>query len=110
MRISKSQAALPIPVRHALQKLGNGISAARKHRGITAEMLAARAFINRKSLSRVENGDSGVSIGIYASVLFALGLVDGLGALVENDAVGRALAADRLPKRVRPAESVYADE
>jgi len=107
MRVSKSQDALPIPVRRALRKLGGDISAARKHRGLTAELLASRAFINRKSLARVEQGDPGVSMGVYASVLFALGLADGLGALLENDRVGQALAGERLPKRVRPAESVY---
>ena len=107
MRVSKAQAALPIPVRRALRKLGADISAARKQRGLTSELLASRAFINRKSLMRVERGDPGVSMGIYASVLFVLGMADGLGALFEADTVGQTLAEDRLPKRVRPSESVY---
>jgi transcriptional regulator with XRE-family HTH domain len=110
MRVSKAQAALPIPVRRGLRKLGADISAARKRRGITSALLASRAFINRKSLTRVEQGDPGVSMGIYASVLFALGLGDGLGAFLDNDSVGQALADDMLPKRVRPAESVYSGE
>ena len=59
MRVSKAQAALPIPVRRALKKLGGDIAAARKRRGITCELLAARAFINRKSLTRVEHGEHG---------------------------------------------------
>jgi transcriptional regulator with XRE-family HTH domain len=110
MRISKAQAALPIPVKRALRKLGTDISAARKRRGLTSALLASRAFINRKSLTRVEQGDSGVSMGIYASVLFALGVGGGLGALLDNDTIGQALADDMLPKRVRPVESVYSGE
>ena len=110
MRISKSQDALPIPVRRALRKLGADISAARRARGITSALLAERAFVNRKSLTRVEKGDAGVSMGIYASILFALGMVDRLGTIFDSDAVGQALADERLPKRVRPAESVYVDD
>lgn len=103
MRVSKAQAALPLPVRKALKKLGADISAARRWRGITVALLSERAFINRKSLARVENGDAGVSIGIYASVLFALGMVERLGDLADiaHDPVGRALAEEQLPKRIR---------
>jgi transcriptional regulator with XRE-family HTH domain len=110
MRVSKAQAAMPIPVKRALRKLGADISTARKRRNLTSELLASRAFINRKSLTRVEQGDPGVSMGIYASVLFALGVGDGLGTLLDNDIVGKALADDMLPKRVRPAESVYSGD
>ena len=110
MRVSKAQEALPIPVRRALRKLGADISVARRARGITSALLAERAFVNRKSLTRVEKGDAGVSMGIYASVLFALGMVDKLGTIFERDVVGQTLADERLPRRVRPAESVYVDE
>jgi len=103
MRISKSQAALPLPVRKALKKLGADISVARRRRGITVALLSERAFINRKSLARVEKGDAGVSLGIYASVLFALGLVDRLGDVADagHDPLGRTLAEEQLPKRIR---------
>lgn len=67
------------------------------------DIMAERAFIARKTLARVERGDSGVSIGIYATVLFVLGLIDRLGDLVDSrgDRLGRALEDERLPKRVR---------
>lgn len=67
------------------------------------EIMAERAFISRKTLARVERGDSGVSIGIYATVLFALGMLDRLGDLVDSrsDQLGRVLQDERLPKRVR---------
>jgi hypothetical protein len=97
----------PSAVRRALSELGQDIADARKRRGLTMEIVADRAFTTRKSLARVEAGDHGVSMGIYASVLHALGLFDGLGGLADlrNDPVGHALAAAKLPKRVRPKRS-----
>jgi hypothetical protein len=103
MRVSKSQAALPLPVRRALRKLGADISAARRRRAIASALLSERAFINRKSLARVERGDPGVSMGIYASVLFALGMAERLGDIADiaHDPLGRTLADEQLPKRIR---------
>jgi hypothetical protein len=44
-----------------------------------------------------------VGIGIYAAVLQALGLLDGLGLVADpsKDEVGLAIASERLPERVR---------
>lgn len=71
-------------------------------------VVAERAFTSRSTLQKVEAGDTGVSMGIYAAVLHALGLLDGLGRIADigNDPVGQALASADLPKHVhlkRPA-------
>jgi hypothetical protein len=102
MRVSKSQNALPLPVRRALRKLGADISIARRRRKITTTLMAQRAFIDRRSLARVEKGDPGVSMAIYATVLFVLGLAEPLGELASpaNDRVGQALADETLTARV----------
>jgi len=93
----------PSRVQRALRTLGNDIRDARKRRALSMEVVAQRSFTSRKTLQRIENGDYGVSIGIYASVLHALGLLDGLAALADpaNDSVGMDLASANLPKRVR---------
>lgn len=93
----------PNAVRRALRKLGQDMADARKRRGLTMEIVANRAFTTRKTLARIEEGDFGVSMGLYASVLLALGLLEGLGDLADpaNDPVGMQLAAADLPKRVR---------
>ena len=67
------------------------------------QIVAERAFTSRSTLQRVESGDPGVSIGIFAAVLHTLGLLDGLRstAHIGNDEVGQALAAAALPKRAR---------
>jgi hypothetical protein len=55
------------------------------------------------TLAKLERGDPGVSLGIYATVLFVLGMIDRLAMAVDPtvDAVGLALEAERRPKRVR---------
>lgn len=92
----------PAAVRRALRKLGADIHDARRRRRLTMAVVAERAFTSRSTLQRVEAGDTSVSIGIYASVLQALGLLDGLAGIADigNDSVGQALASADLPKRV----------
>src|SRR5215469_17805188 len=90
MKTSQAQAALPLSVRKALKKLGDDIGIARKRRRLSMTVVAQRAFIGRNTLTRVERGDAGVSIGIYATVLFVLGLADRLNQLADpvTDEVG----------------------
>lgn len=93
----------PIAVRRALKELGQDINDARRRRRLPAKILAERAFASRPTLRRIEAGDHTVGIGIYAAVLNALGLLDGLRKLAEpaNDAIGLALSGDSLPTRIR---------
>lgn len=66
-------------------------------------VVAERAFTSRSTLQRIEAGDASVGIGIYAAVLQALGLLDGLGDLADfrGDTVGQALTTAALPARAR---------
>ncbi|MDF0546528.1 hypothetical protein PX699_29660 [Sphingobium sp. H39-3-25] len=66
-------------------------------------VVAERAFTSRSTLQRIEEGDAAVGIGIYAAVLHALGLLDGLGDIADigRDVVGQSLASAELPKRSR---------
>ena len=99
----KSLRSLPIPVRNALRKIGRDMRDARLRRRLATVVVANRAFIDRKTLGKVENGDPGVSIGTYASVLFVLGMTDRFSELADArfDRVGLALEEERLPKRIR---------
>jgi transcriptional regulator with XRE-family HTH domain len=92
-----------IAVRHSLRKLGQDIRDARRRRGLPGGVVAERAFTSRPTLLRVERGDAAVSIGIYAAVLQALGLLDGLSQLADptRDVTGVAIATEKLPQRVR---------
>lgn len=103
MNLKKRNSELPFPVRRVLRKLGRDIRDARLRRRIPTTIMAERASISRTTLNKVEKGDPGVSLGIYATVLFVLGLLDRLGELadVRADAVGLALAEESLPQRIR---------
>jgi len=91
-----------------LRKLGANIHDARRRRQLPMAVVAERAFTSRSTLQKVEAGDPNVSVGIYAGVLQALGLLDGLSQIADigNDPVGQALATATLPRHVhlkRPA-------
>ncbi len=92
-------------VRRTLRKLGADIRDARRRRGLPMAVVAERAFTSRSTLQRVEAEDANVSIGIYAGVLLALGMLEGLGNLADigNDPTGQVLASAALPKRVHLA-------
>ena len=111
MKSSRSQQALPLGVRRSLRKLGLDLSAARRRRRLSMALLAERAFISRNTLTRVEKGDPGVSMGIYATVLFVLGMENRLGDLADaaSDPVGLSLEEERLPRRIRVARPTPPD-
>lgn len=94
---------LPLSVQRGLRKLGGDIRDARLRRRIPTAIMAARASISRTTLNRVEKGDPGVSLGIYATVLFVLGLADRIADLadIKTDVVGLELEEESLPQRIR---------
>ena len=94
---------MPLPVKRALAKLGADIKSARLRRRISTVLMAERAFISRSTLQKVEHGDPSVSLGVYATILFILGVSDRIGELVDasTDSLGLQLEEERLPKRVR---------
>jgi transcriptional regulator with XRE-family HTH domain len=103
MKISKTRSNLPIPVKRVLRKLGRHIRNARLRRRIPVEIMSERTSMARGTLSKIERGDPGVSLGKYASVLHALGLVDRLGDIADaaSDETGLQLEKEQLPTRIR---------
>jgi transcriptional regulator with XRE-family HTH domain len=82
---------------------GSNLKLARLRRKYSAEAVARRAGISRKTLSKVERGDPAVALGIYARVMQVLRLEDDLGKLAVDDLLGRKLQdADLAPKRRAP--------
>jgi len=103
MRTSRSSVILPVPVRRALRKLGHDLRNARRRMRIPLAIAAERASIGRTTLIKIEKGDPGVALALYAMVLFVIGLTDHLADLVDpkNDSVGLQLEEERLPQRIR---------
>jgi transcriptional regulator with XRE-family HTH domain len=99
--------SLPKEIIATISQLGDRIRVARKRRGITMEEMSSRMFVNRKTLARLENGDSAVSLAVFASALWVLGLDKDLlrVAQPELDDVGIFHQHRRLPIRVRTTRS-----
>lgn len=90
-----------ISVRRSLEKLGHDIRIARLRRNLTMQLVAERSKISLSTLDKIERGDPDVSVGNYASVLFALNLGTPLAEVIDpsKDDVGLMLDLDNLPKR-----------
>ena len=88
-----------------LKEFGDNIRLARLRRKLSAEQVAERANISRSTLWYVEKGSPRVAMGIYAQVLFVLGLEKDLLKVAADDAFGRKLqdaeltVKERAPKR-----------
>lgn len=94
---------LPLPVRRVMRKLGQDIRDARRRRRIPTNLMAERASISRTTLNKVEKGDPTVCFGIYATVLFVLGLSERIAEIadIRSDSVGLELEDEHLPQRIR---------
>jgi len=100
---SSATDTLPRAARNTLVKLGEDIAVARKKRRISTVSMAERAFISRNTLYKLERGDPTVSIGIYATVLSILNLVERLGDVAERskDELGLDIEEDNLPEKIK---------
>jgi transcriptional regulator with XRE-family HTH domain len=99
--------SIPLPAAHALRKLGRDLALARRKRGISTADMAARLFVSRDTLWRLERGDPTVALGTLATAAFVLQLHDRLANLASpaTDALGLDLDERRIPKRIRRTQT-----
>ena len=107
-----SNFVIPAPAASRVTQLGQRIRIARIRRGWSAAELAAKAGINRNTLTALELGRPGTAIGVCVTVLWALGLDASLESVAHQDADmhGKALEASRRPRRAgktRKAADAY---
>lgn len=74
---------------------------ARLRRHFSAETVAARAGINRQTLTKIESGAGSVTMGNYFQVLVVLGLDKDMNLVAGDDVLGRRLQDAELPQRSR---------
>jgi transcriptional regulator with XRE-family HTH domain len=104
--MGKTTPSLVPRVARLIAGLGSQLKLARLRRKYSAETVAQRAGITRRTLSKVEQGDPAVALGVYARVMQVLRLEDDLALLAVDDKLGRRLqdagivAKLRAPKRV----------
>jgi transcriptional regulator with XRE-family HTH domain len=95
--------SIPLPAAHALRKLGRDLALARRKRGISTSDMAARLFVSRDTLWRMERGDPTVAAGTLATAAFVIGLHDRLANLATpaSDELALSLDERRLPQHIR---------
>ena len=89
-------------VKDAVVRLGTDIRTARIKRRISMADMATRVGVTRKTISRLEKGDTGVGIDTLGAVLMVLGELHRLSDLLDpgDDTIGLTMDASRLPSRV----------
>jgi transcriptional regulator with XRE-family HTH domain len=100
---SLGKSAIPRQMLAELKKVGEDIRYARIRRNFTMEELSKRAGISRPTLDKVEKGAPSVAIGIYARVLFILGITGTISQLADfsSDSISRDIEISKLPQRVK---------
>jgi transcriptional regulator with XRE-family HTH domain len=101
--IAKTTPSLLPRLARLLEAFGANLKLARLRRKYSAETVAQRASITRRTLSKVEQGDSTVAFGAYARVMQVLRLEGDLALLAVDDILGRKLQdAGITPKQRAP--------
>jgi len=90
---------LPRKVQRNLEIMGEQIKLARKRRRLSLAKVAERAQCTQLTLMRVEKGTPTVSIGIYARILYALGIDEDLLLIAQKDTAGNTLVNAEIMKR-----------
>lgn len=90
--------------------MGARLRLARRRRGITAADMAARCYVARPTIARLERGDPSVSLAVLAGYLEVLGLATDLDAIAAADETGAAIADERLGQGRRKSSRGLADE
>jgi transcriptional regulator with XRE-family HTH domain len=110
--MAKTAAAIPIEAAERVKELGYRIRLARTRRGMSIPDLATKVGIHRKTLQALELGRASITVGVYATVLWALGLDRTLDAVAHPDADihGKTLEASRRPARVRKSQQKSKNE
>jgi transcriptional regulator with XRE-family HTH domain len=94
---------LPRDVLKSLEELGRRVRIARILRRLSTEDLAQACGIGRRTLYRVENGDSGIALGTFLGVLWKLALLESISGVADPDTDdhGKILEVASRSQRVR---------
>jgi len=105
-KATRSHVSLPQSGRDGLAQLGRDLSLARRRRRIPVRRMAERMRVSPTTVTRLERGDPGVSMGVLMTALWLFGMQNRLATLVapESDAVGQRASIEATPRHaVAPA-------
>lgn len=96
---------LPAQAVKALRELGGHLAVARVRRGESLRGWAKRIGVSVRTVQRMEAGDPGVGMGVYAAALWLIGRADALPALADPALDRGALEIDVRAARARLGRS-----
>ncbi len=98
---------LPLPVTRSLQRLGMGVSLARRRRHLSQQELAERIGTSAITVRRMEAGHPGTGLQYFVKALHVFGELDKLNQLLDSsqDSIGLTLMDEKLPQRIRKSKS-----
>ena len=97
--------------RRLLVEVGENIKLARLRRNLSVRIISERAGVSVNTITSLEKGVAGVSLGVLANVLHALGLAEDISLIAQDDELGRKLqdmellARRKASKKKAPEES-----
>ncbi|MEB2774630.1 helix-turn-helix transcriptional regulator [Algoriphagus sp. D3-2-R+10] len=103
--MGKSKPIVLPKLQQLMDQVGEQIRLARLRRKLSADQLAERTGISRRTIYSIEKGSPSVSIGYYLNVLRVLGLESDILNLAKDDKLGRKLqdagliTKNRAPKK-----------
>ena len=105
------QITYPYEVTDRLRVYGGRIRMARMRRRWSQTELAERMGVERRTVSRLEQGNAGVGLGAFLGALWILGLWDTAQAVADPaaDPVGVFMEQQRAPARVRRSKDKELD-
>lgn len=111
-KASPSLSSLPAAAASALAGLGHNLALARVRRKESQRQWAERIGVSVPTLVRMERGDPGVSMGVYATALWMMGRASQLADLADpaqdHGALELDIRAATELRAVRSAASVQA--
>lgn len=96
---------LPPQAREALRELGGQLAIARTRRKESLRNWALRIGVSVRTVQRLEAGDPGVGMGVYAAALWLIGRSDALADLADPALDRGALELDVRQARERLARA-----
>lgn len=88
-----------------LKEIGSNIRTARLRRNMRIKDLANRIHVDERTISRMENGDSSISLKNLIAVLYVFGLENTLSQIASPAEDAEGIALDKLNNRKRAAGS-----
>ena len=86
-----------------LVELGENLKLARLRRKLSVRVIADRVGVSVNTITSLEKGLPGVSIGVVANTLHALGLAEDIKFLAKDDEFGRKLQdLELIPRKKAP--------